>query len=385
MRSIQREVNDFYGKILGENYSIQHITKGALSQSRAKLHPEAFAELNAEAARTFYEQAPYRKWKGHRLLAADGSTCVLPNHKTTTEEFGIHKMGRHADADRCMATISMMYDVLNLVTLDAQIDKYAVSEQKLLRDHISNVKFLDNDLLLLDRGYPSLSLLFILQQKRRDYCIRLKGGWWKEAQIMLQKGEKDKIVTFTLPLKDRHLQKEYLVASPDIKCRLVVIELANGEQEVLCTSLRNRKKYPYDCFKELYHYRWNIEEAYKLFKCRIGMEAFSGKTARNVRQDFQAKVFMMTMCATLSFPIEEKVRAENKVTTNKHSRQVNKTNALAICKEVWTGLWIRSMISKSLDTIDNILHKTCECIRYGRKFPRNHKIKKPPAMEYKQL
>jgi hypothetical protein len=80
-----------------------------------------------------------------------------------------------------MATISMMYDVLNLVVLDAQIDKYVVSEQKLLRDHLSNMKFLDNDLLLLDRGYHSLSLLFILQQKRRDYYIRLKGGWWKEA------------------------------------------------------------------------------------------------------------------------------------------------------------------------------------------------------------
>jgi len=240
-------------------------------------------------------------------------------------------------------------------------------------------------LLLLDRGYPSLSLLFILQQKCINYCVRLKDGWWKEAQAMLQKGEKDKIVTFTLPPKDRHLQKEYLVASPDIKCRLVVIELENGEQEVVCTSLCNRKKYPRTCFKELYHYRWNIEEGYKLFKCRIGLEAFSGKTARNIRQDFQAKVFMMTMCAALSFPIEEKVRAENKVTINKHSRQINRTNALAICKEVWTGLWIHSIIAKSLDAIDNILHKTCECIRLGRKFPRKHKIKKPPAMEYKQL
>jgi hypothetical protein len=123
MRSLQRELNDFYGKILGEDYSIQQVTKGALSQSRAKLHPEAFSELNAEAARTFYEQAPYRQWKGHRLLASDGSTCVLPNHKTTSKEFGIHQMGRTADSDRCMATISMMYDVLNLVTLDGQIDK----------------------------------------------------------------------------------------------------------------------------------------------------------------------------------------------------------------------------------------------------------------------
>jgi hypothetical protein len=385
MRSIQRELNDFFGKILDQDYSIQQVTKGALSQSRAKLIPEAFTDLNTEALKTFYEDAPYRSWKGHRLLAADGSTCVLPNHKTTKEEFGVHNMGRHADAPRCMASTSLMYDVLNLVTLDALIDKYAVSEQLLLKQHLSKVNFLQKDLLLLDRGYPSISLLYTLEHKQIDYCIRLKGDWWKAARTMLQNGETDKIVTFTLPAKDGHLQKQYGQTSPDIKCRLIVIELETGEQEVLCTSLSNRRKYPYDCFSELYHYRWNIEEAYKLFKCRIGMEVFSGKTARAVRQDFLAKAFMMTMCAILSFPIEEKVRAENKVSANKYPKQINRTNALAICKEVWEGLWIRSMVSKSLEVIDNILHKTCESIRTGRKFPRNHKVKKPPTMEYKQL
>ncbi|WP_179091400.1 IS4 family transposase, partial [[Flexibacter] sp. ATCC 35208] len=321
MRSIQRELNDFFGKILDQEYSIQQVTKGALSQSRAKLIPEAFKDLNTEAGKTFYEDAPYLSWKGHRLLAADGSTCVLPNHKTTREEFGVHNMGRHADAERCIATTSLMYDVLNLVTLDAIIDKYAVSEQILLRQHLSNVKFLRKDLLLLDRGYPGMSLMYTLQHKQIDYCIRLKGDWWKEGRTMLENGETDKIVTFTLPAKDHHLQKQYRQGSPDIKCRLIVIELETGEQEVLCTSLCNRRKYPYDCFIELYHYRWNIEEAYKLFKCRVGMEVFSGKTARAVRQDFLAKAFMMTMCAILSFPIEEKVRAENKVSSNKYPKQ----------------------------------------------------------------
>ena len=385
MRSIQRELNDFFGKILDQDYSIQQVTKGALSQSRAKLLPEAFKDLNSEAGKKFYDEAPYLSWKGHRLLAADGSTCILPNHKTTREEFGVHNLGRNANAERCMASTSLMYDVLNLVTLDAIIDKYAASERQLLKQHLSNVKFRPKDLLLLDRGYPSISLMYVLQNKKIDYCIRLKGTWWKQSREMLQDGERDKMVTFSLPAKDVHLQKEYRQASPDIRCRIIVIDLPTGEQEVLCTSLFNRRKYPYDCFGELYNYRWNIEEAYKLFKCRIGMEVFSGKTARAVRQDFLAKAFMMTMCAILSFPIEEKVRAENKSSSNKYPKQINRTNAIAICKEVWEGLWIRSMVLKSIKVFDDILHKTCESIRFGRKFPRNHKARKPPSMEYKQL
>jgi Transposase DDE domain len=385
MSSLQRELNRFYAKILDKDYSIQEVTKGALSQARAKLKPEAFLELNAEGCRSFYEDAPYLIWKDHRVLAADGSSLLLPDHATTREEFGVHQMGRNADAERCMATTSIVYDVLNLLTLDAIIDKYAVSEQVLLKQHLSQVKFMEGDLLLLDRGYPSMSLLFMLQQRRIGFCMRLKGEWWLEAQKMLLNGQRDKVVTFRLPNKDIHLQKEYLVAEPTITCRLVVIELENGEREVLCTSLMDKKKYTYACLKELYHLRWNVEEAYKLYKCRARWDVFSGKTARNIKQDFYAKVFMMTMCAILSYPIEEKVRMESETSKNQHPRKINRTNALALCREIWARIWIRPKIQKALAAMDDILKRTCEIIRTGRKFRRKHLPKKPPSMEYKQL
>jgi len=385
MSSLQRELNRFYAKILDTDYSIQEVTKGALSRARAKLKPEAFLELNAEGARSFYEDAPYLIWKDHRVLAADGSTLIVPDHPTTREEFGVHKVGRHAKAERCMATTSIVYDVLNLLTLDAIIDKYAESEQVLLKQHLSQVKFMEGDLLLLDRGYPSMSLMFQLQQRRIGFCMRLKGGWWLEAQKMLLNGQKDKVVTFNLPKKDIHLQQEYLVAEPTITCRLVVIDLENGEKEVLCTSLLDKKKYPYADFKELYHLRWNVEEAYKLYKCRARWDVFSGKTAKNIKQDFYAKVFMMTMCAILSYPIEEKVRKETAASKNRQPRKINRTNALALCREIWARIWIKPRIRQSLDAMDDILKKTCERVRPGRKFERKHLPKKPPSMEYKQL
>ena len=46
-----------------------------------------------------------------------------------------------------MATTSIVYDVLNLLTLDAIIDKYAESKQVLLKQHLSRVKFMEGDLL----------------------------------------------------------------------------------------------------------------------------------------------------------------------------------------------------------------------------------------------
>jgi hypothetical protein len=387
MSSLQRELNRFYAKILDKDFNILHVTKGALSQARAKLKPEAFVDLSNEGCRTFYKDAPYRLWGNHRVLAGDGSAAILPNHPTTQEEFGTYKMGPpNSPSERCMARISIVYDVLNLLTVDAIIDKYSVSEQQMLQQHLSRVQFLEGDLLLLDRAYPSLALMFALQQRGIEFCIRLKAGRWLESRKMLLNGENDKVVTFTLPHKDRHLQKEYPGSMPSITCRLVVVELETGEKEVLCTSLLNKKKYRHSDFKELYALRWNAEEAYKLYKQRIQWEAFSGKTARNIKQDFYAKVFMMTVCAILAHPIEQRVRKESQAAKEReHSRQINRTNALAFCRDHWDRLWIRRKIKKAFDAMDDILIRTCEIVRPNRKFPRNHKQKKPPSMAYKQL
>jgi len=47
------------------------------------------------------------------------------------------------------------------------------------------------------------------------------------------------------------------------------------------------KKFHLKIFKDLYFQRWGVEEAFKILKSRVGLEAFSAKTARSLYQDFQ--------------------------------------------------------------------------------------------------
>jgi len=383
-RSIQRELNSFYQKVRGGDFSIQHVTKGAFTQARAKLRPSAFVELNQVGIRSFYRDAPYRTWKGFRLVAIDGSTVVLPKHKSIIEEFGVTNFGPYADTPRSVARMSMLYDVLNLTTLDGQIDKYDTSERELAREHFDTIEP-GKDLLLLDRGYPSLPLMFELQQRGIHYCVRMREDWWLEVRRMIAAGEKDKIVTFRLPDKDKALLKQYNTTNDKIKCRFVVVDLPDGGTEVLCTSVLDKEILPYECFATLYHYRWNIEEGYKLYKCRIQLEAFSGKTANAVKQDFFAKIFMMTTTAVLAFPIEEKIKQEQQESQRKHPSKINRTNALSMVKEISSSILIDKMIKPALHAFDKFLKLTTEIIRPNRKFPRKKLKKKPPSMNYKQL
>jgi hypothetical protein len=329
-------------------------------------------------------------WLGYRLLSIDGSKAILPKHKSIEEEFGVVNFGPYVDSPRSIATVSMLYDVLNLLTLDVQLGRYETSEKELALNHLPRLQP-GKDLLLLDRGYPGLGLMFELQSQGIDYCMRMRDDWWLEVRSMLANGERDKIVTFKLPPKDKHLLSKYATSADQIKCRLVAVDLEDGNKEVLCSSVLDDKKLPYECFFSLYHCRWNIEESYKLYKCRVKLEVFSGKTAKAIKQDIFAKAFMMTTMAVLAFPIEEKIKSEYEqsrkdgLNARKHPHKVNRTNALAMVREICSKLFIHKMFLPALDAFDKILIATTDIIRPDRKFPRNKIKKKPPSMNYKQL
>jgi len=54
---------------------------------------------------------------------------MLPKHPSIEQEIGSKGFGRHADYERSLARLSLLYDVLNHLTLDARIDKLAVGER----------------------------------------------------------------------------------------------------------------------------------------------------------------------------------------------------------------------------------------------------------------
>ena len=383
--SLQRTLDKFYREMNQSDFNIREVTKGAFTQARSKLNPACFKRLNKCAVESFYRHNEVYTWYGHRLLAVDGSRLMLPNHKTVREEFGVYGLGPNADRERSIGLCSMLYDVMNLLTIDSEIAPYSSNERELFYHHLEYA--MEEDLILMDRGYPSIGLFFLLQAKGLHFCARMKESWWKEVDKFGKSGKKEVVVTFRLPEKDRKLLKDYPQwHDKELKCRLVKVELPTGESEILCTSLTDMEKYPYEDFCELYHYRWNEEEGYKLFKCRVEVEDFSGKTAIAVKQDFYAKIFLMTLAAAYAFPIEEKVREEYKAgKERKYNQKINRTNTLSMTRNILIGVFIRNQFQKAIEAFDDNVSKTREIIRPGRSIERKPRPKKLYSMNYKRL
>jgi len=219
-----------------------------------------------------------------------------------------------------------------------------------------------------------------------EFCVRMKEDWWLSVKEFIESGETERIVCYKLPKKDGELLKDYPEwIDKEIKCRLVCIEIEGGEKEVLCTSLTDMERYPHEDFCELYHFRWGIEEGYKLFKARAEVERFSGKTALSVKQDFFAKTFMMSLSAVLAFPIEEKVKKEYQQANTKHPQKINRTSVLSMLMSVSVGLFLKKLVTKAIAAFDSIVSQTREIVRPGRKHERKKRPKKLYYMNYKPL
>lgn len=168
--------------------------------------------------------------------------------------------------------------------------------------------------------------------------------------------------------------------------RLIRVELDSGEVEVLITSLTDKQTYSLDVFAELYHLRWPVEEDYKTIKCRMEVEAFTGKSALSVYQDFHAQVFFKNLVAVMAFPVQAELNATGKKEQYEH--QINFTYALGKAKHLVVLLFQRtnSVIRRLIREFQLLVAQTTEPVRPGRKFQRNHKrVKKIFYMNYKPL
>jgi len=370
--SYQDELDYFFKAIDHSESFVRKVTKSAFCKARKKLKSEAFTKLNMEAINYFYDHFGPKKWFGFTLLAIDGSTAKIPRTTEVGNHFGLWSANSQNPCP--LARISQMFDVLNKITVDAIISPKAVGERELCESHF--LKLMPNDLVLLDRGYPAYWLFNLILSWGGNFCARVQVDKWTVISKFFRSGKLQKIIHLKAPASSIAKCRELGLDTLDLKLRLIRIELENGETEILITSLVDSDKYTAEIFFDLYHHRWPIEEDYKVMKCRIEIENFTGKSVLSVYQDFHARIFSKNLTVILAFPTRQRIEQKNE---NKlYPYQLNFTQAVSKMKDT-----IVLLFNRPLDVVKNLLSDlhdlfviTTEPVRANRKFPRNHKIQK---------
>lgn len=367
-KSLQLVLNEFLGQA-----ALPLVSKSAFTQARSHLKHTAFIELNQKAiVEVCYGDGEYQRFWGFRLLGIDGSKVILPDTEAIYAEFGSVKRpsGRKGQAGQgrySYSLVSVLYDVLNDISLDSRLAGVGAYEVDLAEQHLPYTQ--EGDLLLQDRNFPSYRWLATLKKANRHFVIRCSRSSFAQARSMFEgQGPDSQIVTLKAsPQKLKEIRRRGL--PEQIQVRLVRLNLPNGEIEILMTDLLDESLYPTAEFGGLYRLRWGIETFYGRLKTRLGLENFSGLTPEAIKQDFYATIFITGLESLLTETAQAKLQDRSSQTH--HAYQVNKAVSFnAIKTHVLALFYQESDLNLLLLELTRLFMTDPTCVRKERLVPR---------------
>jgi hypothetical protein len=360
-------------------------TKSALSQQRSKLKHEVFEDINTLQLEHFYDNSPdVKKWKGYRLIAIDGSTLQLPRSEELIRDFGIFETRTENNRKVLLARISQAYDVLNDLSIHANIQHYQTSELALADSHLPFLQ--KTDLLLMDRGYAAFWFMAKLCSSGQKFVIRLKENRWNIAKELLLSDKTEKLVKIKPSNEAIKRCKEKGIPADNLNLRIIRVKLRDGEDYVVITNLLNTAQHTAQELSDLYRLRWPVEESYKLLKVRAELENLSGKSTLAVKQDFYRIICRSNLSQIVSILLTtNQIKHIN--TTRNAIYKIHKTQSYRKTRELIKMVYqdhIRKWINKVLQ-IAFQLFQQAEIVRPDRSHPVNLRYGARPAnfMAYK--
>jgi hypothetical protein len=378
VKSIQRHLHEFLDD-LAHGELFEPVTTGAVTHARAKLKDSAFLELNRDCLLpvVYGPEHPIKRWRGHRLLGVDSSLVRLPESEELGQTFGWKvTTNQHGDTGTRYpeARLSVVYDLLNRIGLDARLEPSTLGEVALARQQQQGAALQPGDVEINDRGFTGYWYLAAVAQTGRHFIARCSTGSFLAAQELfrLDRAHQSKVVWLFVP-PDQKAECQRLGLPLKLQVRLVSLRLPSGELEVLATSLLDEALYPTAEFLAVYHWRWGHETFYLMLKGRLELENFSGRTVAAIRQDVQAAVLLANLESVLSEPAQTALSQSR--TAETQPRQINRANAYHALKDQVLDLLYRDLpVPRVLHQLIQLFQGSPVAVRPKRKVPRRRKL-----------
>lgn len=343
----------------------------AFTQQRIKLEPMFFYFWNLFLHKSYYLHYGdrVRRWKGYRVIAADGSSVSLVNNPCLREHFGGQS---NQQTSFVLAKTFYHYDVLNELILLPQIRPYRYGELRMAYDGMDRIE--QDMLMLYDRNFCNYKMiaLHMLQEKERKFVIRAKETQ-KLIKAFIKSGEVSCVVHMPPTAKaiEGLKHKGFIVTKKTLlKVRLVRVELAQSV-EVLITNLWQEDGHPSEQFKDLYFMRWGIETNISMQKNIVQLESFSGLRVQAVLQDFYATVMMTNLHSILIKDAQQTI--EDTTQERKYPMKVNKNKSFGRLKMNLVSLFVNDDVEAILKKLHDHFIKDTIPIRKGRSYKRIRK------------
>ena len=360
--AVQSELDRFFAHLQNRADSVREVSAQAFAKARYKISALVFTDINRQLIALVEEHLPIPRWHGFRVVAADGSKVRL-----TMMKEGVRSIVEGVGFGLFLPGIELF--------LDFALQEAVCDERQMLIEAIDALN--TDDLLLLDRGFPSRWLVRFLTERGIHFGLRCDStGGFKAVRAFLASGQTEKVVYLSPP--NRRDALDYECSRHPTRVRLVRVVTPNGRVHVVMTSLLDSVAFPAEEFADLYHGRWRVEEAFKRLKLRLALEHTSGLSWHAARQDFGAKAICDNLNALAAY-------VATKACLDVDSPyKINRTIAIDKIKRQ-LGRWLllgKATVRSVCVTISDLALNLQKFVP-GRSKPRNHRSKPHGFFAYK--
>jgi len=276
-----------------------NFSKQALSKARRKIKHTGFIKINDTLVDAYYCEPDIKKYKEYRIIGVDGSMAELPIGEEIEAKFGkCNNKENWVNSGWSMTA----YDLQNEIIIESKLNRYGISEREQMLKMLEEMRTKGKgrkDIIVADRGFPSLAVFTRLKMMSYDFIIRYNGEQFLREMMGFAKGkESDTIIEVSLQGEGRRQESGELAkliamgANKRMNLRVVKIELPNGVTEYLVTSILDKEVLTKEDLRKIYFMRWGVEEGFKQLKNTMELENISGKSEETVLQEYYGKVVM---------------------------------------------------------------------------------------------
>lgn len=357
-------------------------SKSAFTQQRRKLNPELFPFL----FETFNKKIPCKKrFKGYRLIAADGSDINLPKDCNDTV-YRIDYPNKHSDGCYYQLHLNALFDICEkrytslLIQPSPEQNEYKAFQQMVLEPQYD-----DKSIFIADRGYPSLDTLAFMIENHRHFIFRATSPSTQTSMlrnIIPEDTELDRVIEIGVSRNSKYIKLDktrfkhirgvndfYPIPVDDHKTiyymrfRVVSIPVNDGSLEYIITDLTDDQFRDED-LRELYHMRWDIETSFRQLKYPISLIYFHSVNRELIIQELYAKMILFNFASLLWNYVEIERLRESIIKSRKYRYQASFDYAVTMARFL-----IKGRVSNK--KIKALLLKHLTPIRMGPSKPRN--------------
>ena len=378
--TMSKELLDYF------DFDVNTPSVSAYSQQRSKVLPDAFDYL----FHSFTEEnvKELNSFKGHRLIACDGSNLSIATNPNDPETAWFHN--QHGDISNHLH-LNAFYDVLNRIYLDAVIQTASEYQEGRACIRMIDRSPYDRVILTADRGYENYNIMAHAIHKGWNFVIRIKDKNSNGIASGLRLPKTDVFDTDVSIVFTRQQTKEsreaghkfmprnqifdYLPvkskATYSMEFRAVRFAISENTYEMLVTNL-DRHKFAIEDLKEIYHLRWGIETSFRELKYAIGLTSFHSRKVDYIKQEIFARLLLYNYCELITTYVIQQMDSRDK------TKQVNFTIAIYICRE-----YLRNKRNLSPPDVIKLIEKHVLPVRPGRKDPRKVKVQSSVSFLYR--